>query len=56
MILDHRDGHAPSLLEPARGCASYGGYVEDGQGAIKGLHTEVFEAFFGGRGIALTVR
>ncbi|MEU6783683.1 peptidase [Nonomuraea angiospora] len=37
MALDHRDGHAPPLLELLRGCRDYGGYVEDDDGQIKGL-------------------
>jgi hypothetical protein len=37
MVLDHRDGYAPPLLNLLRGCRDYGGYVEDGQGEIKGL-------------------
>ncbi|WP_326639676.1 C39 family peptidase [Streptosporangium sp. NBC_01755] len=42
MVLDHRDGHAPPMLELLRGCVPYGGYVEDGQGAIKGLYYQPF--------------
>jgi hypothetical protein len=37
MILQHRDGIAPALLPLLRGALKYGGYVEHGDGSIKGL-------------------
>ncbi|MER6178549.1 C39 family peptidase [Streptosporangium sp. NPDC001681] len=45
MVLNHRDGHAPPLLELARECATYGGYVEDDQGVIKGLFYAPFATY-----------
>ncbi|MEU4410823.1 C39 family peptidase [Streptosporangium sp. NPDC023963] len=42
MILDHRDGYAPPMMELLRGVLPYGGYVEDGQGRIKGLYYQPF--------------
>jgi hypothetical protein len=42
MVLDHRDGYAPPMLELLRGCVPYGGYVEDDQGSIKGLYYRPF--------------
>ncbi|MGI5292939.1 C39 family peptidase [Nonomuraea polychroma] len=42
MVLDHRDGHAPLLLELLHGCRAYGGYVEDASGEIKGLYYAPF--------------
>jgi hypothetical protein len=41
MVLHHRDGHAPPMLELLRGCVSYGGYVETGD-TIKGLYYAPF--------------
>ncbi|MFD8560628.1 peptidase [Streptosporangium canum] len=37
MVLAHRDGHAPTMLELLRGVLPYGGYTEDDHGAIRGL-------------------
>jgi hypothetical protein len=45
MVLKHRDGYAPSLLDLTRGCASYGGYVEDDTGGIKGLYYTPFAEY-----------
>lgn len=42
MVLDHRDGHAPPLLELLHGCRAYGGYVENADGQIKGLYYAPF--------------
>ncbi|MEU8148447.1 C39 family peptidase [Nonomuraea sp. NPDC048901] len=42
MALDHRDGHAPPLLELLHGCRAYGGYVEHNDGRIKGLYYAPF--------------
>ncbi|MFI7126990.1 C39 family peptidase [Nonomuraea sp. NPDC050153] len=42
MILDHRDGHAPPLLELLHGCRAYGGYVEQESGEIRGLYYAPF--------------
>ncbi|GGT04445.1 hypothetical protein GCM10010156_72800 [Planobispora rosea] len=45
MVLDHRDGHAPPLLELTRGCRAYGGYIETDDGQIKGLYYAPFAEF-----------
>ncbi|MBG0818416.1 C39 family peptidase [Planomonospora sp. ID82291] len=45
MVLHHRDGHAPPLLELARTCTAYGGYIDDGSGGIRGLFYAPFTAF-----------
>ncbi|MFI7642269.1 C39 family peptidase [Nonomuraea sp. NPDC049400] len=45
MVLDHRDGQAPPLLELVHGCRTYGGYVEDDSGQIKGLYYDPFAAY-----------
>ncbi|WP_157244679.1 peptidase [Nonomuraea typhae] len=41
MILHHRDGHAPPLLDLVHGCRAYGGYREE-PGGIKGLYYAPF--------------
>jgi hypothetical protein len=41
MVLAHRDGHAPPMLELLHGCVSHGGYVQD-EGTIKGLYYAPF--------------
>ncbi|HUR05689.1 MAG TPA: hypothetical protein VM347_24310 [Nonomuraea sp.] len=45
MILDHRDGHAPPLLELVRDCRAYGGYREEADATIKGLYYAPFAEF-----------
>lgn len=42
MILNHRDGHAPPLLELLYGCRAYGGYREEPDGQVKGLYYAPF--------------
>ncbi|MEV4896839.1 peptidase [Nonomuraea sp. NPDC055795] len=41
MLLHHRDGHAPPLLDLVYGCRAYGGYREEPEG-IKGLYYAPF--------------
>ncbi|WP_211769512.1 C39 family peptidase [Kutzneria sp. CA-103260] len=37
MVLEHRDGQAPTLFALLRGCTAAGGYVEQPDGGIAGL-------------------
>lgn len=45
MVLHHRDGHAPPLLDLLHGCVAYGGYVEAGHDQIKGLIYAPFASY-----------
>ncbi|MFC0407387.1 hypothetical protein [Roseomonas elaeocarpi] len=45
MILAHRTSHRWPVLELARGCAEYGGYVEEADGTIRGLIYAPFTRF-----------
>ncbi|WP_283134195.1 C39 family peptidase [Rhizohabitans arisaemae] len=57
MVLHHRDGRTPPLLELMRGCRSYGGYVERPDGEIKGLYYAPFAEYVGERhGLVAEVR
>lgn len=45
MVLHHRDGNAKPLLELLHQCRAYGGYVDDGDGNVKGLIYAPFAAY-----------
>lgn len=45
MVLHHRDGHTPQLLDLCYACAGYGGYVRQPDGSIRGLIYDPFAAY-----------